>query len=151
VQVKTKSGGGLFRRGHTSVSSKTILDDVSGVANPGQLLSIMGPSGGGKTSILNVLAGRIKPAQGTVRLNGQPLPKNFNRIAAYVMQDDLLSEMLTPRELFRFAANMRLAHLSPGERHERVEYLIKTLGLAHCANTRVRFPRPLRPARGGRG
>ena len=123
-----------------TVIQKTVLDDVSGVANPGQLLSVMGPSGGGKTSVLNVLAGRINPAQGTVLLNGQKLPKNFNRIAAYVMQDDLLSEMLTPRELFTFAANLRLADSTAAERYSRVEYLIKTLGLTRCANNRVGKP-----------
>jgi ABC-type multidrug transport system ATPase subunit len=124
-----------------SVVQKTVLDDVSGVANPGQLLSVMGPSGGGKTSVLNVLAGRINPAKGSVLLNGQKLPKNFNRIAAYVMQDDLLAEMLTPRELFNFAASLRLSAATAAERYSRVEYLIKTLGLSRCANNRVRHTR----------
>jgi ABC-type glutathione transport system ATPase component len=51
AQVKS---GKMFRRVQTP---KTILSDLSGHARPGQLLSIMGPSGGGKTSLLNVLAG----------------------------------------------------------------------------------------------
>jgi len=42
----------------------------------------MGPSGGGKTSLLNVLAGRTKVVTGTVTLNHKPLPRSFNRIAA---------------------------------------------------------------------
>ena len=49
--------GRLFKREFTP---KTILNDISGVAKPGQLLSIMGPSGGGKTSLLNVLAGTAR-------------------------------------------------------------------------------------------
>ena len=138
TQVKTKRNRATGQK--ATIVPKTVLDTVSGVANPGQLLSVMGPSGGGKTSILNVLAGRITPAMGSVLLNGQRLPRNFNRIAAYVMQDDLLAEMLTPRELFRFAANLRLAQMSAADRYSRVEYLIKTLGLSHCANTRVGRP-----------
>ena len=38
-------------------AGKRILDHVSGVALPGRLTAIMGPSGGGKTSLLNALAG----------------------------------------------------------------------------------------------
>ena len=40
--------------------TKHILSDISGSANPGELLAIMGPSGAGKTSLLNALA-RLNP------------------------------------------------------------------------------------------
>ena len=40
----------------TPEGEKRILNDVSGFAKPGQLLAIMGPSGAGKTSLLNALA-----------------------------------------------------------------------------------------------
>jgi len=56
---------------------------------------------------------RVKPLEGTVTLNGKPLPRKYNRLAAYVMQDDILPQVLTPRELFTFAANMRLAEYGP--------------------------------------
>ena len=57
------------------ITMKDILSDVSGEANPGELLSIMGPSGGGKTSLLNCLSRRIKLTSGTVLLNGNKVPR----------------------------------------------------------------------------
>ena len=50
--------GRPFRR---VLTPKTILDDLTGAVHPGQVLSIMGPSGGGKTSLLNVLACACAP------------------------------------------------------------------------------------------
>jgi len=54
---------------------KDILKNISGSAKPGELLSIMGPSGGGKTSLLNSLSRRQKITSGTVLLNGKKLPR----------------------------------------------------------------------------
>jgi len=36
------------------------------------------------------------------------MPKKFNKLAAYVMQDDLLFGTMTPREIMTFSANLRL-------------------------------------------
>ncbi len=41
---------------------------------------------------------------------------NFGKLAAYVMQDDILYEYFTPREALTFAADLKLAHLSDEER-----------------------------------
>lgn len=46
---------------------------------------------------------------------------NFGKLAGYVMQDDILYEHFTPREALRFAADLKLAHLSVEERETRVE------------------------------
>lgn len=121
-------------------TEKTILSQLSGAALPGEVLAIMGPSGGGKTSLLNVLAGRVKAQEGTVTLNNRKLPKKFNKLSAYVMQDDLLFGTMTPREIITFAANLRLHHLPSEERKQRVEYLITILSLKSCADTLVGRP-----------
>jgi ABC-type multidrug transport system ATPase subunit len=70
---------------------------VSGFALPGQTLYIMGASGAGKTSLLNIISDRISTNKGdilkkeiylndTVRVNDD----NFGKVSAYVMQDDIL-------------------------------------------------------------
>ena len=56
-----------------------------------------GPSGAGKTTLVNVLAGRTQPSRGVVALNGQPLDKKLRRNIAYVMQNDILLTNLTVR------------------------------------------------------
>ena len=70
---------------------------MSGFALPGQTLYIMGASGAGKTSLLNIISDRISTNKGdilkneiymndTVRVNED----NFGKVSAYVMQDDIL-------------------------------------------------------------
>jgi len=75
---------------------------------------------------------------GNILLNGKKLPKNFNKVSAYVMQDDRLFSTLTPRELFAFSANLRLPkEVSDDDRKKAVEWVIQKLGLKACADTRV--------------
>jgi ABC-type multidrug transport system ATPase subunit len=57
---------------------KTILNDVSGVAEPGKLICIIGPSGAGKTTLLNVLAGRIdKKVEGKILVNNKKMHSRY--------------------------------------------------------------------------
>jgi NitT/TauT family transport system ATP-binding protein len=55
----------------------------------GEFVAIVGPTGCGKSTILNVAAGLIRPAQGEVRLFGEPLT-GLNRLAGYLFQQDAL-------------------------------------------------------------
>jgi ABC-type multidrug transport system fused ATPase/permease subunit len=50
--------------------NKTILSDVSGRIRPGRVTAIMGPSGAGKTTFLNVLVGKLPRTNGALRING---------------------------------------------------------------------------------
>ena len=77
-EVKT---GPPFRK---TTTTKNIINNITGEANPGELLAIMGPSGSGKTSLLNTLSRRVKLTSGTILLNGKKLPRNFNKVSAYV-------------------------------------------------------------------
>ena len=63
---------------------KRILTDISGTAQPGELLAIMGPSGAGKTSLLNALARQNPMATGEVLANGKPWNADQNNLMAYM-------------------------------------------------------------------
>jgi len=127
--------GRAFRK---TKSEKQILKSVTGVVEPGELLAVMGPSGSVKTSLLNSLAKRQGITSGKILLNGEKIPKNFNKLSAYVMQDDRLFETLTPRELFQFSAQLRLPRgTTQKEKDEMVETVIKKLKMTSCADTRV--------------
>ncbi|EQC42055.1 hypothetical protein SDRG_00898 [Saprolegnia diclina VS20] len=78
------------------VEDKVILNDLSGIAVPGELVVMMGPSGAGKSSLLDVISGRQKDYTGSVLANGQKWTKQMNKYASYVMQDDVFYETLTP-------------------------------------------------------
>lgn len=62
-----------------------ILHDVSLRVEPGEFLAIIGPNGGGKTTLLRILLGFLAPQQGTVALFGQP-PASMYRAVGYVPQ-----------------------------------------------------------------
>merc|ERR1719233_2879466 len=78
-------------------SKKVILECVSGCARPGRLLAILGPSGAGKTTLINALAGRIEKQKGSeytgkIFINNKQLHPEFNMsdVSAYVTQEDTL-------------------------------------------------------------
>ena len=116
---------------------KVILNNVSGHANSGTVTAIMGSSGGGKTSLLNALAGRLARGgnlYGEITINGVPIDDTFR--AAYVQQDDLLFPTMTVRETFEFAAKIRLK----GDEETRdiiIDEIVDKLSLRECANTIV--------------
>lgn len=92
---------------------KQILTKTNGYAKPKEMMAIMGASGSGKTSLLNVLAQRLALSpgsvlEGQVRCNNRVVDSNdFGKIGAFVQQDDILVETMTPRESFEFAAKLR--------------------------------------------
>ena len=88
------------------IERRTILNDISGVCPGGYITAILGSSGAGKTSLLNVLACRITNTpltklEGTLTANGQPYDySKFYSFSSYVMQNDILMQTLTVREAF---------------------------------------------------
>ncbi len=127
-------------------TQKAILDNLSGEVQAGRSLAIMGSSGAGKTTFLNYLSKKmgnssvgLKKESGNINLivNGVDETKSFLTLSGYVTQDDILFEVLTPRELLTFAANIKLSHKKETERKDLVEDLITRLGLEKCADTRV--------------
>ena len=96
------------------VGDRVILKNISGSVSPGRLCAIIGASGAGKTSLLNILAGRLQGASrsaitGEIFLNGEKVdPRNLGGDIAYVMQHDALFATQTPREALEFSAALRL-------------------------------------------
>ena len=124
------------------INKKVILNNIYGCAMPGELLAIMGPSGCGKTTLLNIIADRQLPQNRekhnitrVVKANNKEMNyENFGKICAYIMQDDILLECLTPRESLYFGARLKLkTDLKNVEL--RVEELINQFGLKKCANS----------------
>nr|XP_022314885.1 ATP-binding cassette sub-family G member 2-like isoform X2 [Crassostrea virginica] len=122
-----------------TVTQKDILKGVDCIFKPG-MNAILGPTGSGKSSLLDVLAGRKDPRglQGDILFDGVPPPDNFKCMVGYVVQDDVVMGTLTVRENFLFSASLRLpSSLSSKERNEKVDTVIQELGLTHCADTKV--------------
>ena len=120
-----------------------IVKGASGYAMPGQALYIMGSSGAGKTSLLNLMSDRIKKGNGNLITGKVTLNDSldmthdvFGKVGAYVMQDDVLFAHFTPREALQFAARLKLR----GDQEDqdfRVRRLLKELGLMHVADVTI--------------
>ena len=127
----------LFRR---EVSPTTyILKNITCEARPGEITAIAGPSGAGKTMLLEILAGMIPLSRvtGHVLVNDQPMnAKNFRRVSGYVTQDEALFPLLTVEETLMYSARLRM-HGEHGKAMSRVKELLKELGLEHVAGIRI--------------
>ena len=126
------------------VGEKVILDNCYGNVPAGSVCAILGPSGSGKSSLLNVLAGRSASApgiivDGSVTVANQIIhPVNFRQHIAYVMQDDSLMPTATPREALEFSAHLRLPPSTTNEEIKTlVEKTIVDLGLENCADVMI--------------
>uniref|UniRef100_A0A3Q3W6W2 Broad substrate specificity ATP-binding cassette transporter ABCG2 n=1 Tax=Mola mola TaxID=94237 RepID=A0A3Q3W6W2_MOLML len=133
VQLK---GGFLCQR---KTNPKEILVDLNGIMRPG-LNAILGPTGSGKSSFLDILAARKDPSglSGEVLVDRAPQPPNFKCLSGYVVQEDVVMGTLTVRENLRFSAALRLPNSVPqSEKEARVNHLIKELGLTKVADSKV--------------
>jgi ABC transport system ATP-binding/permease protein len=108
----------------------------------GNLVGIMGGSGVGKTTLLNVLSGITKPQKGEVLINGYNLYSEDDKIhlkgvIGFVPQDDLLIEELTVYQNLYYSARMCLDNLSEDELKEVVNKSLSELDLDEIRNLKV--------------
>ena len=129
-----------------------ILNGISGKAQCGQLYGIIGASGGGKTTLLGVLSGRISRIEslgsnanvtGNISLGNIDVDcKNIHQLndlrekIAFVLQQDLLFETETARECIEISAQLRLPrYMAKNDKLIYAQNIINALDLANCADT----------------
>ena len=143
---EVKGDSGLrWKRTCFTAKEVCILNNVWGEVKSGTFCAVLGPSGSGKSSLLNVLAGRSASVPGSVSIttdvevaNVRINPVSFRQNIAYVMQDDALMSTSTPREALEFSAQMRLpSDTSKDAIKAKVEGMLVDLGLTECANTMI--------------
>jgi putative ABC transport system ATP-binding protein len=122
-----------FRVGNNDV---TILKGVSFQVQPGEFLSIVGPSGNGKSTLLNMITGIDRPSSGEIVVTGQRIDRlSEDRLAAWRGEQvgiifqffqmlpalSLLSNVMLPMDL--------AGKYKPRERRERAAHLLNLVGL----------------------
>ena len=139
--VTVKSSEEQIKAGEPATKRLEVLKNITGYCLPGQTTYIMGPSGAGKTSLLNLLSDRIVAKKGNsisgkITFNDKhELDSDlFGSYGSYVMQDDCLFAYFTVAEALTFAARLKL-RCSEEEQDDRVESLIEDLGLEECKDT----------------
>ncbi|KAE9167612.1 ABC transporter G family member 37 [Phytophthora fragariae] len=94
-----------------SGEEKQLLRGITAHFEPGRMVALMGATGAGKTTLMDVIAGRKTGGRivGDIIVNGElKNPANFSRITAYCEQMDIHSEAATIYEALVFSANLRL-------------------------------------------
>jgi putative ABC transport system ATP-binding protein len=139
LQRVTKS----FRKGDETI---TPLDDVSISIQEGEFVSLMGPSGTGKSTLLNLVSGIDRPDTGSIHVDGTEITKLTRaqlsdwRAAnlGYIFQTHNLIPVLTAYENVELPT--LLLKLSASERRRRVELALEAVGLNDRSN---HYPRQL--------
>lgn len=144
---------------------KTILKKSWGQFHPRSMTCVLGGSGSGKTSLLQILAGRIVPDLGSIiTVNGKDRTLVTQNRTGFMAQDDCLHEFLTVRETFEFVAKLlgidkrastdsastwtpenndddevlsKSHQTKPLSDGDIVLFTMHTLGLKHVADTKV--------------
>ena len=107
----------------------------------GQLVAVMGGSGTGKSTLLSLLNGTLRPDSGSVTLNGYDVADpRVKDLIGFVPQDDLLIEELTVYENLMFTARLCFADLSMEEISVRVDSILRDLGLESTKHLKVGSP-----------
>lgn len=122
-------------------NGKQVLSGVSGNVQSGQLMAIMGASGAGKSTFLDILAKKTKRGvvTGEILVNGRKMTREkFRRIVGFVDQDDTLMPTLTVYETVLYSALLRLPRsMSLEAKKIRTLETMQELGILGIKDSRI--------------
>ncbi|XP_050321240.1 ATP-binding cassette sub-family G member 1 [Bactrocera neohumeralis] len=119
----------------------TILNDICGEFKSGHLTAVLGPSGAGKTSILNVLSGfKASGVSGKITFNGEERNNlAYRKVSCYIPQDFALLDLLTVQETMSDSMDLKLPSETKSEEKEKiVNDIIRILNMEKCRHRLVR-------------
>ncbi|KAI1141292.1 hypothetical protein F5Y05DRAFT_371952 [Hypoxylon sp. FL0543] len=120
-------------------SARPILQNVTGSIERGSLTAVMGGSGAGKSTFVNVLMGKVTNTGGTVMINNVPGKiKRYKKLIGYVPQDDIVLPELTVYENILHSARIRLPRAwKDVDIQAHVNSVIDCLELSHVRDSLV--------------
>jgi ABC-2 type transport system ATP-binding protein len=111
------------------------VDDVSLTVDRGEFLGFLGPNGAGKTTTIAMLLGVVEPTKGTIRILGQPMPRERQAILSRINFSSPYVSM--PTTLTVWENLLVFSHLylvpNPGA---RIQNLAEVFGVTHLLNRR---------------
>ena len=116
----------------------TVVNDVSFVVRPGEIMGYLGPNGSGKTTTIKMLTGLVEPTDGEVAFDGVSVAKDplaFRRRLGYVPEEPHLYSFLSGREYLELV--VRLRELPPSVITKKIPALLELLGLAEAADQSI--------------
>ena len=123
-----------------SIQNNPILSDINFQLDDKAFLAVIGPNGGGKTTLLKIILGLLKPDEGTVHIWGQSPRSCKNRIG-YVPQQKLFDQSfpITVEEIISMGRlyNCKLMHYLTGSDKKIIERVMHETGITHLRYRRV--------------
>ncbi|KAK3335972.1 hypothetical protein B0T19DRAFT_24699 [Cercophora scortea] len=123
------------------LNGKEILSGIQGMAHPGELTAIMGASGAGKTTFLDILARKNKRGQvaGDFFVNGEKVSDtDYKNAVGFVDQEDTMLPTLTVHETILTSALLRLPRdMGRAAKEQRVVEVERQLGIHHIRDSLI--------------
>ena len=121
--------------------TRKILSNLSLNIESGEFIAIVGCSGAGKTTLMNILSGYNKPSKGKVYVEGLDLIKEeeyFKGKIAYVPQEEILDPTLTLFKSLEYSLKLRIKNIKAKERKKTINHVLNILELSHVKNTIIK-------------
>lgn len=117
--------------GYTFANGSRVLANVSFTLSPGAFVALVGPSGTGKSTLLRLLAGLLKPTQGKILLAGES-PQNSPHPIGIMFQKDNLFPWRTVYDNVRLP--LELTNKANGDVNGRIQAMLQLVGLEGYEN-----------------
>jgi lipopolysaccharide export system ATP-binding protein len=119
---------------------RRVVNGVSILVNPGEIVGLLGPNGAGKTTTFNMVVGLVRPDIGLVRFQDKDLTRLAMHHRArlgigYLTQEPSIFRKLTVEENIR--AILETCRINRAERQMRLNYLLEELDLSRLARNRA--------------
>lgn len=118
-----------------------LLKDISLIYQPKEFIVVVGQSGGGKSTLLDAIAGFRPATHGRVLVNDIDIYRNFDAIRneiGFVPQKDIIHMELTVYQALDYAARLRMpSDTSHQERHQRIMEVLQDLDLVHRKDVQI--------------
>lgn len=119
-----------------------ILQHISLVLKPREFVVVVGQSGGGKSTLVDAIAGYRPATHGEVFVNETNVYKNFDsirNIIGFVPQKDIIHMELTVHDALDYTAQLRLPpDTTPDERQKRIMEVLDDLDIAHRKDNQIK-------------
>jgi ABC-type multidrug transport system ATPase subunit/pSer/pThr/pTyr-binding forkhead associated (FHA) protein len=118
-----------------------LLQNISLIFQPREFIVVVGQSGGGKSTLVDSIAGYRPATHGKVFVNDIDVYQNFDAIRneiGYVPQKDIIHMELTVYQALDFAAQLRMPKdTTPAERHKRIMEVLEDLDITHRKDVQI--------------
>src|SRR3954465_2365539 len=119
-----------------SYNGRRVVDTVNLDVTGGEVVGLLGPNGGGKTTTFHMMVGLVRPDEGKVLLNDTnvteaPIYERARAGISYLPQESSVFRRMTVED--NLHAILQTLDLNSDERRERCESLLNMLGVAHLA------------------